>query len=252
MNVGELLDELRTGLLRDTSTIKSGDPDTYWTDEQLVRYLDDAHNRFSRLALCIHDATTPQVTQVVLQNGIDTYSLHRSVISVLSARHQDDAQDLVRLSRDRATTYSNPFTETFEFVIVPTPGKPNSFTTDESIVPNEKANPRIRFFGVPDSTQAGKVVYLRTIRKPLKKFSLDDTDDEPEIPEEYHLELVEWAAWRALRNWDIDSEDRAKADAHKKRFEDAILECKRDVLRKRWQALGWSFGQNAYAGYVKN
>jgi hypothetical protein len=36
-----------------------------------------------------------------------------------------------------------------------------------------------------------------------------------ETPEDYDLDVLEWAAWRALRNWDLDAEDRTKADQHK-------------------------------------
>ncbi len=87
---------------------------------------------------------------------------------------------------------------------------------------------------------------------PVIKFSLDDLDAHPEIPEDYHLDLPEWGAWRALRNWDIDGEDRAKAEAHQKRFNDAIMECKRDTLRKTWTGLRWITGQNGFSGWVHN
>src|SRR5882672_5688089 len=159
MNFGELLDELRSGVLRDSAALKNGGPDQYWSDDQLTRYLNDAHSRFARLALCIHDDTTPQVTQVKLKDGVAIYLLDKSIISVLSARHQDDVQDLTRLTHETAVTNANTFTETWEFAILPTAGKPNSFTTDEGLDPSARAASRIRFLGTPDATQAGKTVY---------------------------------------------------------------------------------------------
>ena len=127
MDVAELLDELRAGILRDTAELKNGPDGRYWTDERLLRYLDDAHSRFARLSLCIHDDTTPQVTQVKLRTGVAIYMLDKSIVSVLSARHQDDTQDLVRLTHETAMTNANVFTETFEFATFTPPGKPNSF-----------------------------------------------------------------------------------------------------------------------------
>jgi hypothetical protein len=259
----ELLDELRNGLLRDASPIKVGGPDSYWSDARLLRYIDDGYFRFARATLCLHDFRTPEVCQLTLRSGLladditpilfgNIYPLHRSVISVLSVRHQDDQHDLARVTHEVATTASNTFTETFEFDIVNTTGKPTSFSTDEGIDPTAKAASQIAFYDIPNSTQIGKKVNLRVIRKPLHHITFDRLDKEPEVPEEYHLDLIEWAAWRALRNWDIDSEDRTKANDHLKRFEAAVVECRRDVLRKRRQTLHWAFGQSGYGGYVHN
>jgi hypothetical protein len=252
MQWSELLDELRSGILRDSSSLKTGDPDHYWDDIRLARYLDDAHKRFARLSLCIHDDTTPEVTEVELEDGVPIYQLHNSVLSVLSAKHQDDQQDLVRVAHDVGQTLSNPYTEDFDFALLPAAGKPRSFSTDEGLDPTQNHSIRMRFFGVPDVSQDGKIVNLRTIRVPIVKVTVNNLDDEPEIPEPYQIDLCEWAAWRALRNWDIDSEDRSKADQHKTRFQDAVLECRRDVLRKTFPALRWQFGQAAWSGYVKN
>ena len=264
MNLGELLDELRDSLLRDSSTLKTGNPDFYWSSEALTRYINDAHQRFARLSLCIHDANyNSPATQVTLVNGVeadgitpiigaDTYTLHKSVLSVLSARHQDVGQDLTRVTHETGITISNEFTETFQLNTLNTIGMPTAFSTDEGLDPTRNHAIRMRFFGIPDSTQVGKIVYMRVIRVPIKKLTFDDLDANHEIPEEYELDMIEWAAWRALRNWDIDSEDRAKAEQHKKRFNEAVIECRRDVIRKTFPALRWVFGQNAFSGYVKN
>ncbi len=254
MNVAEALDELRVGILRDMSTLKSGPTpdDHYWSDGRLVRYIDDAHKRFARMTLCIHDDTTASVVRVVLRDGVDIYPLHPAVRMVLSARHQDDTQDMVRITHQNAINQNNDFTEDFQFAIVTNPGKPVRFSTDEGMDPTRNHAIRMRFLGIPDATQVGKVVYLRVIRQPLLSITAANTDKTGfEIPEEYQLDMLEWAAYRALRNWDIDSEDRTKANTHKERFEAAVMECKRDVLRKTWAPPRWKFGGNGFS-YIKN
>lgn len=248
MTLADALDELRVGILRDTSTLKSGPPDSYWTDPRLTRYIDDAHKRFARLTLCIHDDTTPSITRVTLASGKDMYTLHPSILMVLSARHQDDQQDMVRITHQRAVNTQNTYTEDFEFAIVTNPGKPVRFSTDEGMDPTRNHAIRMRMLGTPDSTQVGKNIYLRVIRKPAAPLQLTA---EFEIPEEYHLDMLEWAAFRALRNWDIDAEDRAKATQHKERFELAVKECKKDVSRKTWAPYMWQFGQNGFS-YIHN
>lgn len=254
MYVADALDELRVGILRDMSTLKSGPTpdDRYWKDTALIRYLDAAHKRFARMSLCIHDDTTVKVTRVVLIDGTDTYALHPSVRMVLSARHQDDTQDMVRINHQNAVNQNNDFTEDFQFAIVTNPGKPVRYSTDEGMDPTRNGAIRMRFLGVPDSTQTGKVVYLRVIRQPLADITAKDTDKTTfEIPEEYHLDLCEWAAFLCLRNWDIDAEDRTKSETHKKRFEEAVAECKRDIMRKTWAPPRWRFGGNGFS-YIKN
>lgn len=255
MDLAEGLDELRVGILRDSSTLKSGPPDKYWSDDMLVRYIQDAHSRFARMALCIRDSTTPLVTQVKLAAGVDTYSLHKAVLMVVSARHQDDQHDMVRVNHLGAVNTQNNFTEDFQFALVTAPGKPTRFTTDEGMDVSAAGYSshaiQLRVLGVPDSTQDGKIIYLRTIRKPLHKVSLDDTKRPFEIPEDYHLDMLEWGAYRARRNWDIDSQDVPRADIHKTRFEEAVKECRADVMRKMWQPLHWGFGANGFS-YVKN
>ena len=257
MNLQDGLDELRGALLRDTSALKSGPPDHFWQDSNLIRYIDDAQKRFARLSLCLRDSTTPQVTQVVLvgDGATDTYTLDPSVLFVVSARHQDDGKDLVRLTHPSSVGTGNIFTETYDFAAYPVSGKPSMFTTDEGFDSDNDSAIRMRFFGMPldqtGDTETGKIVYLRTIRKPLVSLCIDTLDTELEIPSDYQLDMLEWAAYRALRNLDVDGEDRKKADAHKARFEEAIKECKKDIRRKLWQPEMWAFGGSGFT-YLHN
>lgn len=254
MNLQDGLDELRTALLRDVSALKSGPPDHFWQDANLVRYIDDAQKRFARLSLCIRDSTTPQVAQVNLigDGANDTYTLDPSVLFVISARHQDDSKDLVRMTHPNSVGTQNSFTESFDFASYPVSGKPTMFTTDEGVDTEQEHAIMMRFFGMPldldGALQTGKIVYLRTIRKPLVTLTLvgEGLKQEFEIHPDYQLDSLEWAAYRALRNIDIDGEDRAKAEAHKKRFEEAVAECKRDMRRKLWQPEMWGFGGNGF------
>jgi hypothetical protein len=255
MQLQDLLDELRASVLRDASALKSGPSDRFWSDDALVRYLNDAHSRFARGALCIRDDTNIEVTQVPLQTGVDTYPLHKSIIKVMSARHELADKDLVRVTHERALSTYNPNTEVVDFGITSVTGRPTAFATDEGIQIDQGHAVRMRLYGVPtdsaQETQAGRIVYLRVIRKPLCKFALDAMEVEPEIPEDYHLDMIEWAAYRALRNLDVDGEDRAKANAHKARFEEAVGECMREVEQKMWQPFTWGFGRGGFGGYCR-
>jgi hypothetical protein len=74
MKLGDLLSELRLNILNDRSDRIDGDSDYLWTDETLVRYINEAQRRFACRSLVIRDATTPEVVDVVLETGVTEYS----------------------------------------------------------------------------------------------------------------------------------------------------------------------------------
>lgn len=250
MILADALEELRESILRDASTLKSGPPDHYWGDSALVRYLNDACRRFTRKTLCIRDDTTPLVCQVELSADENMYALHPSVIHVLSARHQDDQQDLVRIQHARAANTVNENTEDWGYQLSIAPGKPTRYSTDEGVDVDSDYGIRMRFVGTPDTGQAGKIVYLRVARTPLAALSMEDMQAKIEIPSDWELDWIEWAAYRALRNWDLDAEDRQKAEQHKTRFEEAVRECKAEMIRKLWQPVKWGFGGGGFT-YIR-
>jgi hypothetical protein len=247
MKFSELLAELRTNILHDTSALQSGPSDHYWSDDTLVRYINDAQRRFARQSLCIRDFTTPEVVEVVLKEGVADYVLHPSVRYVISAKF--DTRWLIRTTQPRANSTANPATDFFDVSDIRQPGEPQWFATDVGFDVDTADHPvTLTVYPTPSATETDKLIRLRTCRLPLTKFSLDDgsEDKECEIPEERQLDMLEWAAWLAFRNWDIDSEDRQKGEMHKKRFEEAIEETKREVRREVFQPLTWQFGTNGF------
>lgn len=89
MTLQELLDELKQGILRDSSSILSGPADSLWSDEALVRYIDEAQMRLATIGLVLRDASTPAVTQVKLSAGKSGYTLHTSLLAIISARYEE-------------------------------------------------------------------------------------------------------------------------------------------------------------------
>lgn len=262
MLLSEGLEELQENLLRDSSTLKSGPPDSYWSKKTLVRYINAAHRRFARRSLCIKDDTTPEVTQVVLRTGRDIYVLHESVLRVTSMRHQDAAQDAVRITHPISFARINPQTDPVGYssrtdVWVDTStqvpvGVVLEYATDEGTQVDDEHQIRLLVKPMPDAAQNGKKLFMRVIRTPLCKFKLSDGNKKFEIPEDYCLDMLEHAAYLALRNWDGDAEDIAKADKHNARFEAAAIECRKETEDKMRQPPTWMFGQGGFGGYVHN
>ena len=232
MNLQELLEELRENILRDVSdAVSSSAEDFLFSDKSLVRYIDEAHTRFATLSLCLRDETTPEITEVVLAPGQEQYALDPRVVAVLGARMGNR-----HLSR---TTYG-AITSPSSSVVVGAAGttcavgRPYLFYTD-------RETSKLGVYPVPTEEEH---LRLRVARKPLETLTVNALRAVPEIPSEWHLDMLEWAAYRALRNHDADVENMAKANSHKKRFEDTVLELQRQSKRLLLQDLQFNVDAN--------
>jgi hypothetical protein len=232
----ELLEELRECLLRDTSdATDSRDAGQLWTDAALVRYINDGMNQFAIATCLLRDETTAAITQITLVEGQEQYDMDKRVVAVFGTR-----VDNRHLSR---TTYGGLFSNAGDLTLGYTRvgpcanGVPQKFYTD-------RETGKIGVYPPPSAEYAGQVLTLRVARKPLEPLVISNTEALPEIPEEYHLDILEWAAWRALRNHDTDAENMAKASAHKTRFTEAVKELSRKAKRLLAQDLQFDVRTN--------
>jgi hypothetical protein len=91
----------------------------------------------------------------------------------------------------------------------------------------------VKLYPTPDDVYT---LDLLVARLPLVPMEVDS--DEPEIPEQHHLALCDWAAYRALRNVDslaIDELRKTMVD-FRKDWEQALVEAKREFFQ---QQRGW-------------
>jgi hypothetical protein len=246
----DLLDELARGMLRDRSDIMSGPDDQLWPDTQLLGYINEAESILARKGLVIRDATTAGVVDVVLADGVTQYTLHPSVVAVISAKFSTDAGDLTRAGHSAFTMYQAPdplFFDPAQISVLP-PGKPLAFSTDEQFdaVSGKTGVVSLRVYPAPDATYAGATIKLRVVRKPLVPLSVTDLTLSPEVPEDYHLGMLDWAAYRALRNIDSDAGSLEKAEAYRAAFEEMVKQARNDTMRKMFTPQQWGFARNGY------
>jgi hypothetical protein len=240
MTLGEMLDELRAAMLRDISL------PPLWSDEILLRYIKDAERRFARHTLCLRDSTTESITQVILETGVKSYVLDPSVLSVLSARYDTDKSDLARSGHavvaERIDTSSD--INSWYVSQVEDTGRPNAYYTDETLVNGGSARVTLLVYPTPTTAENGKLVYLRVIRLPKTVYSLDTLDAESEIPEDYQLDCLDWAAYRALRNNDADAGENTKAEVFKDSFGEAVAQATKELKRTLFADTGIRYGRN--------
>ena len=247
MTLSELLSELRTNLQRDDSDLFSGPNDKLWTDDTLVRYINDAQRRFARRTLTLRDASTPEVVEVQLAAGVTVYTLHKSVRAVASARYDTDTTDLQRSGHSILSETSNYETPYFDVNMLATlEGRPLAFSTDETMDAGEDSAVTLRVYPEPTVAEEGKIVHLRVARMPLRDVTLDDIDIPLEVPEDYHLDLLEWVAFRAFRTADLDGAS-DKAKQHEARFNVVMGEALNEQRRKMLARIGWNFGRAGFS-----
>lgn len=250
MNLRDLLDELRNNILRDRSDQISGVSDYLWSDETLLRYINEAQRRFARMGLVLRDATTPQCCVVTLKANVTTYALDPAVISVISAKYPTDVGDLARAGHAAFGTIRPPdpyFVNPSSLDALP-PGKVRAYSTDEEVRGDDDGTMSVvtlRVYPAPTTAYATPL-QLRVNRLPLNDLSLDDLDAVPEIPEIHHIDMLDWAAYRALRIVDHDGGDPQRAAEFKAAFAEHIEEAKKAAQLKMFTPMQWGFGQNGF------
>lgn len=247
MDLEALLGELRGNVLRDDAEIASGPDDSLWSDETLVRYINDAQQQFARRTLALRDNSTPQVVEVALAAGIASYALHKSVLAVVSAAYDTDTTDLARAGHSVFRTYAkeDPAWLDPSTAATWTPGRPRAYSTDETLDSDSKGSVTMVVYPTPTSTEEGKIIHLRVARLPLRRFDIETMDAECELEEDYQLDMLEWAAFRALMNSDIDGH-KTEAKDHEARFMKATRDVRRDLMRKMRAPIRFQFGRNGF------
>lgn len=252
MNLGELLDELRSNVLHDRSDQIAGTSDFLWSDATLVRYINAAQRRYARKSLILRDGTTPLVTQVTLKTGVENYMLHPAVLAVLSARMTGDTGDLTRAGHSAFNSYRAPDADFFDpsaLAALP-PGKPLAYDTDENLLADDDGSlsvVNLRVYPAPSATHNNVVVTLRVIRLPIDRLTLDDLRATPELPEDAHLEMLDWAAYLALRIVDVDGGMPERAREFAASFEAYVKTARDEMMRKTFTPLQWAFGRNGFS-----
>lgn len=252
MTLGELLDELRENILHDRSDRVAGEIDQLWSDATLIRYIDEAQRRFARKALVIRDGAHPDVTRVTLATGTTEYTLHQSVMAVMSVRLTGDTGDLARAGHAAFDTYRQPDTLYFDPSALATlpPGKPLAFSTDERVADDDEGTQQsvvLRVYPAPSADYDGDILRLRVVRLPIERLSANNLQSIPELPEAHHLEMLDWAAHLALRIVDVDAGMPSRAREFRASFEDHVKNARDALMRKTFVPLQWGFGRSGFS-----
>lgn len=250
MNLQDLLSELRINILNDRSMRVSGTSDFLWTDATLVRYINEAQRRFAVRSLVLHDGSTAECCNITLKTTVAEYPVHPAVLSILSAKLPDSSIDLIRTGHS-ALGIARTDTDNWDPTpLLNAPGRVLAFATDEQVVSDDGDSLSaisMRVFPAPDVTMNNVVIRLRVVRKPIEPLTIQNLQATPEIPEDHHLNMLDWAAYLALRIVDHDTGNAKMAAAFRESFESHVQDARKEVMRKLFTPKSWGFGRNGWS-----
>src|ERR1019366_1621546 len=204
MDGQELLDYTRNDVLKD------GTMPYLWSDDLILRRLNEAERLFARETYALLDDTQTITTQAPVNGvGVKEYAVPEGTLLVSSVTDPTSGRDL--------TNYTRKFIPNALQTAI---GIPRSFTMDE-------ATHTVRFFPVPDAVY---VMPIRVMRLPAQDFTLSTC---PEIPSEYHIDLASFAAWKCLQDNDNDGGNTKAAERHKTDWNEKVATAKREYYRYR-------------------
>lgn len=251
MQLSELLSELRENILYDRTDLVAGTSDHLWSDATLVRYINEAERRFAREGLVLRDADNPAITRITLVAGQTDYELHDSILRVLSAKRTGDVGDLTYAGHDAFNGIQNPQVTVYDpssFASL-TPGQTLAFSVDERLTKDGNRSVGrvvLKVYPEPSADEAGDTIDLRVIRLPQRQLTTADMCAIPEIPEIHHLEMLDWAAYLALRIVDHDAGQSKRADEFAASFEAHAKKARLVANRKLYSPTKWNFGTGGF------
>jgi hypothetical protein len=195
MELRELIDELRSNRLDDTVA------KYLWTDEELTGYLNDAVRQVCIRQRLLVESTNTSITQYTLTAGQKLFALHPSILAVRTLRtvESDGTQhDCLEGKTVRWVRERHPRFETWDN------GRPHYW------IPDYQQNAILLDRGC-DNVQT---VNLTCWRMPLdiEKLDVNDMTSEPCVSEIFHLDLCDWATYRAFQKKDAEALDDGRSD----------------------------------------
>lgn len=188
MKVADLIAEFR-------DTVADNVEPHFWSSENIVSYLNEAVQEACERAKLIEDRSTPTVCSITLQAGESTYPLHPSVFEI-----------------KRLTFRGRPLDETsVEELDADTPGWEGRSGQPRLYIFEQASGTRpaqVRLVPTPTATDT---IALTVCRGALKPLSADNDTGRPELPERFHLRLMDWMLHRAYLKQDADAYDPNKA-----------------------------------------
>lgn len=250
MNLAELLEYCAKDFLDDRQVLVDGDNDDLWSDAYLVRVLNEAQRILCRRSWVIIETGVAPAGQVVLATGKVVYPLHKSVLRVFDAVPSTQTALLGRTGdaylRDTSVGAHYPY-DAFSAWEVGEYAARAGTTTDSgapTAIASDAGTRAIRIYPPPAAAQNGVVVSLKIARLPITYLTTDDMEASPEVPEDYHMAIAEFAAGKALTLPNVDADQKVEGRRLLEAFAVVVKEARQERQRAEMHANRWAFSSD--------
>jgi len=242
-----MLEYTAAQFLDDRTDLVSGDADSLWSDDYLIRQFNHAQRILARRAWVIIEIGRAPAGVVVLKTNTALYPLHKSILRVFDATPAGQQAPLgrsedVNLRDTRLSGFilgDNVFSawEVGNYASL----SGSAATGDPLAIATDAGTRMLRVSPPPSSDYNGVRLALKVARLPINWLSLDDTNAEPEVPEDWHEDLCEYAAGKALTLPMVDGDQKVEGRRLLAAFDAVVREAKLDRLRAEMGPARWRF-----------
>lgn len=200
MDIADLITSVRTDYLDDSI---AGE---LWDNNFMFRAFTEAQRQVCNRQNILFDDSTAEYTSITLVDGTASYALSPKITDIEQVIF--DSLAVTQLSKhelERSTPAWRAKTGMTGKVV-------NYIIRGKSI----------RFIPSPDADDDAKVVSLEVFRLPAADITA--TTDIPEIPEEFHRDLIYWVLHEACKKQDADTYNQERSDYFLNRFTEVFGE----------------------------
>lgn len=195
MRVKDILDTARYDYLDDSESARFE-----WDDSSMLRKINEAQRQACNRANLLFDDSSTEHAKITLVNGRVSYALS-SKLTVIEKVIFDG--NVLEKRTPEQLDAEQPTWRT------------DTGMTDKAVYYMIRGR-KIRFSRIPDATDAGKVISLEVYRLP--DADIVSTYEEPEIPEENHLDLIYYVLHLCYKKQDADTFNQERSDYYLARF----------------------------------
>lgn len=241
MDLADMLEHTAKEYLDDRTDLVEGDGDDLWSDAYLVRQFNEAQRQLCRRAWVLIDTDNPTAGRIVLATGKSTYALHKSVLRVFDAQPSTQDYPLGRGTDAELKNASNT-SEMDAFEVGEATALADDALTGTTLSIATDAGTRImRVYPEPTATENGVVVALKVARMPITELTVDDTTASPEIDEQWHLAICEFAAGKALTLPLVDADQKVEGRRLLDAFAETVRQARQERVRAEMGTGRWGF-----------
>lgn len=244
MTLEEMLQYTAAEFLDDRTELIEGDDDELWSDAYLIRQFNEAQRILCRRAWVIEEIDKAPAARIVLAAGKALYQLHPSVLRVFDATPSTQTYPIGRTDDAvlRAPDSGSVDGSLDAFTIGERAALSSAALTGATLAfASDAATKSIRVSPTPSADQNGVRVALKVARLPVTFLSEAALTGIPEVPEEFHMALCEYAAGKALTLPNVDGDQKVEGRRLLAAFDETVRLARQERQRAEMSSHRWGF-----------